>query len=136
MTALWLLIGLTIGAAAIAAALRPRLRALAAEASRVAELERALACARSDLQHERTRGEERRATVKDAQERLSDSFKALSAEALQSSMVQLTELAQAQLKATQVEVKGDLEKRQQAVEQLVAPVKEQLTRVDAQLLRL
>src|SRR5436305_4873408 len=51
-------------------------------------------------------------------------------------MVQLTELAQAQLKAVQVEAKGEREKRQQAVEQLVAPVKEQLTRVDAQLLRL
>ena len=51
-------------------------------------------------------------------------------------MEQLTELARAQLKTAQVEAKGDLEKRQQAVEQLVAPLKEQLGRVDAQLLRL
>ncbi len=51
-------------------------------------------------------------------------------------MAQLTELARAQLKAAQVEAKGDLDKRQQAVEQLVAPLKEQLGRVDAQLLKL
>jgi DNA recombination protein RmuC len=136
MTPVWLFIGLIVGAAAAVALLRPRLRALAAEASRAGELERDLVRARSDLEHERTRSEERLATIKDAQERLSMSFKALSAEALQSSMAQLTELAEAQLKVAQVEVKGDLDKRQQAVEQLVAPLKEQLGRVDAQLLRL
>ncbi len=133
MTALWLLTGLVLGAVAVAALLRPRLRALAAEAARVGELERDLARTRSDLDHERALAQERLATLRDAQEQLSVSFKALSAEALQSSMVQLTELARAQLKAAQVEAKGDLEKRQQAVEQLVAPIKDQLGRVDAQL---
>jgi DNA recombination protein RmuC len=133
MTALWLLIGLVVGAAAAAVALRPRLRGLASEAARVGQLERDLARAASDLEHERALARERLATLKDAQERLSVSFKALSAEALQSSMGQLAELAQAQLRAAQAEAKGDLEKRQQAVEQLVAPVKEQLGRVDAQL---
>ena len=67
---------------------------------------------------------------------MSDSFKALSAEALAASMTHLTEMAQAQLKTAQAEAKGDLDKRQQAVEQLVAPLKEQLGRVDQQLLRL
>jgi DNA recombination protein RmuC len=51
-------------------------------------------------------------------------------------VTQLTELAKAQLKTAQAEAKGDLDKRQQAVEQLVAPLKEQLGRVDAQLLKL
>ena len=46
---------------------------------------------------------------------------------------QLTELARAQLGTAQAEAKGDLEKRQQAVEQLVAPLKDQLGRVDRQL---
>jgi DNA recombination protein RmuC len=136
MTAIWLLVGLLVGAAATLAALRPRLRSLASQAARVVELERELVQARADLEHERSLSEERLATVKDAQERLSASFKALSAEALQSSIGQLTELAQAQLKAAQAEAKGDLDKRQQAVEQLVAPLKEQLSRVDTQLLKL
>jgi len=119
MQALWLLIGLFGGAAAIAALLWPR-----------------LVRAQSDLEHERSRAEERLATINDAQERLSLSFKALSGEALQTSVAQLTELASAQLKAAQAEAKGDLDKRQHAVEQLVAPLKEQLGRVDSQLLKL
>jgi DNA recombination protein RmuC len=136
MTPLWLLIGIVVGAGAVALVARPRLRALTLEAARAGELDRELAAARSDLVHERALAEERLATVRDAQERLSVSFKALSAEALQANMAQLTELARAQLRATQVEAKGDLDKRQQAVEQLVAPLKEQLGRVDAQLLKL
>jgi DNA recombination protein RmuC len=136
MNALWLLIGLLTGSAVVAAALRTRLRALAVEAGRAGELERDLVRARSDLEHERAHAAERLATVNDAQERLSASFKALSAEALQASTVQLAELARAQLQTAQVQAEGDLDKRQQAVEQLVAPLREQLGRVDAQLLRL
>ena len=79
MTALWMLIGLFAGAAVVAAALRPRLRALSVEAARTHELEHELLRATTELQHERERAEERLQTVQDAQERLSDSFKALSA---------------------------------------------------------
>ena len=136
MNALWLALGVIIGAGMITVALRPRLRSLSADAARGIELERELVKARSDLEHERERAGERLATVTDAQERLSASFKVLSAEALQSSMTQLTQMAQAQLRTVQTEAKGDLDKRQQAVEQLVAPLKEQLGRVDGQLLRL
>ncbi len=109
MNALWLMIGLLAGfllGAAVAAALL------------------------------RSRAEERVRAARDAQERLSASFKALSAEALQANMSQLADMAQAQLRTAQAEAKGDLEKRQQAVEQLVAPLREQLGRVDAQLVRL
>ena len=136
MNALWLALGVVIGAAVLMAAVRPRLRALSGEASRAGELERDLVKARADLEHERERAAERLATITDAQERLSASFKALSAEALQSSMAQLSEMAKAQLQAAQTEARGDLNKRQQAVEQLVAPLKEQLGRVDSQLLKL
>jgi DNA recombination protein RmuC len=147
MSALWLLIGLFAGVAAAVAALRPRLRSLSLTAARAGELERELALARTELQHERERAQaeleheracaqERIAAITDAQERLSASFKALSAEALQSSMAQLSELARAQLKAAQAEAKGDLDQRRQAVEQLVAPLKEQLQKVDTQLMRL
>jgi DNA recombination protein RmuC len=143
MSAIWLIVGLLAGAAAALLALRPRLRTLSAQAAdaaehsaRAAQLERELVKTTADLDHERALGQERLATLSDAQERLSTSFKALSAEALQSSMAQLAELSRSQLQATQAEAKGDLEKRHQAVEQLVAPLREQLGRVDAQLLRL
>ena len=136
MTALWLIVGLLIGAALVAFAVRPRLRALSRDAARAAELDRELVKTRTDLEHERSRGAERLATLGDAQDRLSASFKALSAEALQSSMAQLAELSRSQLQTAQAEAKGDLERRQHAVEQLVAPLKEQLGRVDSQLTRL
>src|ERR1700757_3392923 len=136
MNALWLLIGLVAGTGAVLLAVRPRLRSLSAEAARAGELERELVRARAEVEHERAVGQERVAAVTDAQERLSASFKALSAEALQSSMTQLSELARAQLREVQAEARGDLDKRQAAVEQLVAPLREQLGRVDTQLLRL
>ncbi len=136
MNALWVILGLVLGAAATAMALRPRLRAGVLETQRAAELDRELVRAMADLEHERSRAEERLATLGDAQERLSASFKALSAEALQASMGQLAELSRSQLQTAQAQAKGDLEKRQQAVEQLVAPLKEQLGRVDTQLTRL
>src|ERR1700722_2184402 len=136
MIALWLALGLIIGAGVIAVALRPRLRAGIAAGQRAAELDRELVRARADLEHERSRAEERLATVNDAQERLTASFKALSAEALQSSMAQLAELSRAQLQTAQAKATGELDQRRQAVEQLVAPLREQLGRVDSQLTRL
>ncbi len=136
MNAIWLAIGVLIGAGVLAVALRPRLRAGTAAIREAGELDRELVRARADLEHERARADERLATVNDAQERLSASFKALSADALQSSLAQLAELSRAQLQAAQVQATGDLEQRQHAVEQLVAPLKEQLGRVDSQLTRL
>ena len=128
MSALYLLAGLIAGALSVALLLRARLRGLTAEAGRAAELDRQVVRLTADLQHERELASDR--------QRMSDSFKALSAEALHNSMTQLTEMARAQLRTTQAEAKGDLDKRHQAVEQLVAPLKEQLGRVDQQLLRL
>ena len=136
MNALWLLIGLIVGAALTVLALRARLRTLTEEAGKAGELQRELDRAQSDLTHERSLHEERLMTLTQAQARMSESFKALSAEALQANMTQLTELAKAQLQATQAEAKGDLDKRQQAVEQLVAPLREQLGKVDEKLLHL
>ncbi len=136
MQAIWLLIGLLVGGGLVLLLVRGRLRALSAESARAGDLERRLLTTESQLGHERTLGQERLATLQDAQERLSNSFKALSAEALQASMKQLTELARTQLQAAQSEAKGDMDKRHLAVEQLVAPLKEQLGRMDAQLVAL
>ena len=71
-----------------------------------------------------------------AQSQLADTFKAVSADAMKTSVEQLSELNRAQLQAAQAQAKGELEQRRQAVEQLVGPLKDQLVRVDAQLLKL
>ena len=90
----------------------------------------------ADLSHERERAAERLATLQDAQRQLGESFKALSADALQSSMAQLAEMARAQQQTAQAKADGELEQRRAAVEQLVGPIKEQLGRVDSKLLAL
>jgi DNA recombination protein RmuC len=147
MSAAWVIVGLVIGAGAVFAVCRVRLRALGAEAARAGvlevragelerragALERELAVAQAAVEHERSLGNERLTTLQEAQARMSDSFKTLSAEALQANMQQLSELAKAQLRITQAEARGDLDKRERAVEQLVAPLKEHLGRVDQQL---
>jgi DNA recombination protein RmuC len=97
MNALWLLLGLLIGAAVATAALWPRLR---------------------------------------AHGQMSDAFKALSQDALNGVLSQLSELNQAQLQAAHTQAKGDLDQRRQAIEQLVVPLKDQLGRVDQQLVKL
>jgi DNA recombination protein RmuC len=101
MSAVWLFVGLLVGAGVTALIMRERIRSL-----------------------------------RENQAQMSDSFKAMSAEALDASVRQLTELAKTQLQSTQSEAKGELEKRQLAVEQLVRPLKDQLQRVDQQLLAL
>jgi DNA recombination protein RmuC len=136
MNALWLLIGLFAGAGGASILLRARIRSLSADAARAVELDRDLVRVRAELEHEKSLAEERLAAVRDAQGQLTTSFKSLSADALQASMAQLTQLARAELQTVQAEARGDLDKRQQAVEQLVAPLKDQLGRVDAQLVRL
>ena len=102
MTAIWLALGVIIGAGVLAAALRSRLHAGARAADRAAELERELVRAQADLEHERALSHERLETVSQGQERMSESFKALSAEALQSSMAQLAELSRVQLQAARM----------------------------------
>src|SRR3984957_8594483 len=97
MEIIFLIVGVLIGAGIVLVALRSRLRGLVIEADRAVELDRELVQTRADLSHERERAAERLATVQDAQRQLGESFKALSADALQSSMAQLTEMARAQL---------------------------------------
>ena len=73
---------------------------------------------------------EKLALLNEAQIRFSDAFKALSAEALKGNNRSFLELAKSTLERFQESAKGDLEKRQQAIDQLVRPVKESLEKFD------
>ena len=64
---------------------------------------------------------------------LQNAFKALAADALKNNNSSFLEIAQETLKRFQQEAKGDLEDRQKAVADLVAPVRESLGKVDAQI---
>ena len=64
---------------------------------------------------------------------LQNAFKALAADALRNNNSSFLEIAQETLKRFQQEAQGDLEDRQKAVADLVAPVRESLGKVDAQI---
>jgi len=64
---------------------------------------------------------------------LKDSFAALSAEALRHNNHQFVELAEARLRQASTEASGDLARRQQAIDALVLPLRESLTKVEGQI---
>jgi len=68
-----------------------------------------------------------------ASDDLQNAFKALAADALKSNNATFLQVAQETLKRFQGEAKGDLDARQKAVADLVAPVRESLSKVDAQI---
>lgn len=73
------------------------------------------------------------ALLEEARQKLADAFQALSAEALKSNNQAFLELARQTLEKHHVQAKGDLESRQQAIEQLVKPIAESLGKVDVQI---
>jgi DNA recombination protein RmuC len=96
--------------------------------------------AREDLAATNARAEEQErsateklALVANTESRLSDTFKALSADALNSTSQTFLELATAKLEQFHEGAKTDLDARQKAVDSLVQPIKESLTKVDGKL---
>lgn len=92
-----------------------------------------LAAERAGRELERRVAHERLAELERARQAMTDAFKALSAEALRESSDRFLQLAQTSLATFQEGARGDLEKRQQAFADLVAPVKESLQKLDSQL---
>ncbi|MBN2137447.1 MAG: DNA recombination protein RmuC [Sedimentisphaerales bacterium] len=80
--------------------------------------------------------EQRLKDFADAEKKLSDAFKALSAEALQNNNAQFLQLAKTDLEKFQSAAKADLEKRQTAIDQLVKPLKESLAKVDTKIVEI
>lgn len=85
------------------------------------------------LETERKAAEEKIALIGKAEEHLRNAFAALSAEALKSSAEQFLGLARSEFDRLREGAKGDLEKREQAVENLVKPLAENLSKFDAQV---
>jgi DNA recombination protein RmuC len=109
-----------------------------AEAAAAADrAHRTLAESRSDLSA-RLEGQqkalaEQRALLDSAQARLTDTFKALANDTLQANNQQFIDLARLQFESLQQGARGDLEKRQQSIAELVAPVRESLDKVIGQI---
>lgn len=146
--AIALVIGAALGGGLLAFVFNGRLREAQTQlAAREAELtllrdeKSALAIRRAELEAaleaERALFAERQATLEAARASFADAFKALSAEALTRNNESFLNLARATLEAQQAaalaSARGDLEKRQQAIGELVAPVKTTLEKFEQQL---
>lgn len=97
--------------------------------TRIAELE-------TLLDEAKRNAEEKLVLLDKAQQKLSDAFKAISAETLRSNNQSFLDLAKATLEKYQEAAKGDLEKRQQAISEIVNPVRESLQKVDEKIQQL
>lgn len=106
---------------------------LRAANSNNSDLKAEVAGLNSTLQEERKTGAEKLQLLSSASEELRTAFQALAADALKSNNESFLQLAKTRLEKYQAEAKGDLEARQKAVENLVTPIKESLTKVDAQI---
>jgi len=92
-----------------------------------------LSAVQARLEEERKANREKLALIDEAQQKLADTFKALSADALHSNNQQFLALAKSNLERFQETAKGDLEKRTQAIDELVRPLKESLEKVDGKI---
>ena len=84
------------------------------------------------LQQEISAAGEKAALLANAERKLADAFKSLSADALRSNNQAFLDLARQNLASFQEHAKGDLAARQQAVETLVKPLAETLDKLNAQ----
>lgn len=85
------------------------------------------------LKHERQSAAEKLAELKDAHERMTAEFKSISSDVLKSNNVAFLDLAKESFGKLQQESKGDLEKRQQAIDLLVKPLRDSLEKVDTKI---
>ncbi len=76
---------------------------------------------------------ERQDLLTRAEGALREAFRSMASEALQANSESLAALSRAALERTQEQAKGDLERRQQSIAELVTPIAQALSKVDARL---
>jgi DNA recombination protein RmuC len=154
MSLIWGIVGAAIGGAIIGLWLRSQLvgaraglaradellRDLHERDARIAELQRDLTQSRIEastlserLDQERRAAGEKLALVDDAQRKLSDAFRALSADALTRNNEAFLEIARNALGQHHQMAKGELEARAREIDTLVKPLRESLDKVDLKI---
>ncbi len=99
----------------------------------LAQAHRDLTQMETRLVEERKAADEKLGLLNETQAKLSDAFKALSSEALKSNNESFLNLARATLEKFQDGARNDLEKRQNAIDQMVKPVRETLQKFDTKI---
>lgn len=89
-----------------------------------------LAQVSTQLEEERKTGAEKIALLKTAQDRLGDAFKAMSADALKQNNRSFLDLATATFEKFHAGAKGEFSQKQQAIDELLKPIRISLEKVD------
>jgi DNA recombination protein RmuC len=124
---------LVVAAGAVGVSLGLLLGWLLARVISVTRLREELARATTELEGERRAGAEKIEVLTQAEEKLRQTFQALSAEALQRNNRSFLDLARTSLSEYQRGATAELGQRQQAIDELVRPLHEALARVDENL---
>ena len=101
--------------------------------ARLIEIENQKSKIENTLSAEHASATERIAALTDAHERLTNSFKALSSDALRSNNQSFLELARESFSKLHQQSADELGKRQQAIDSMVKPLKESLEKVDTKI---
>ena len=126
-----LALGLAVGTVTLWFITRTKLKYEFERGRRYGETERAVLQTR--LEEERKASQEKLALLNNAEGKLADAFKALSADALRSNNQSFLDLAKQNLANFQQTAKGELERRQSAIDELIKPLKESLEKVDGKI---
>jgi DNA recombination protein RmuC len=116
--------------------IREREMAIARLAAEVSQLREKGAELATRLEEERQQSDEKLALLESAKVVMENAFKSLSSEALRQNNQSFLDLAKTSLNEFHQGAKGDLEKRQVAIDALVAPVQASLKSVDEKILAL
>lgn len=149
-----LIVGLLLGALAVAFWYGSKLAAAEALARRVPEMDRAVrmyderlstlgrelseerasaAALRERLDMERAAAAEKLALLDSAERKLADAFKALSSDALSRNNEMFLDLARSALAQQQERARGDLDTRTKEIDSLVKPLRDSLEKVDTRI---
>jgi len=126
-----LALGLTIGIVSLWFITRSKLKYEFDRGRAHGETERAVLQTR--LEEERKSSQEKLTLLNNAESKLADAFKALSADALRNNNQSFLHLARQNLEVFQQTAKGELERRQNAIGDLIKPLKESLEKVDGKI---
>ncbi len=113
--------------------LAAREQELSALRTEITDLKTARAQLTETIEKERQAADEKLDLLNQAQQKLADAFKALSADALKSNNQSFLDLAKTTLEKFQEGAKDDLSTRQTAIVQLVKPLQESLQKVDGKI---
>ena len=102
-------------------------------AARAGELGARLSSLETQLSEERKSAGEKLRLLEEARGKLSDAFQALSADALRQNNQSFLDLAKTALEKFQEGARGDLDRRQHAIGEMVRPVRESLEKVDLKI---